>query len=156
MIWTTYLVKNKQKLKLWVGIMNLNSNVLIFFSCLFSFTSMYVMNSFSLFLTLMCWNKSSLNHLFHNGFSMVFVTCFDSDVVGINFRFYFSKVKGRIAVLSLVFFISRFMGAWIVALFLPRNVLFHLSSKMNLIAFLVGISLSSLRMCPTKFSGSPQ
>ena len=101
MIWTTYLVKNKQKLKLWVGIMNLNSNVLIFFFCLFSFTSMYVMNSFSLLLTYLCVGISCLDHLLHGDFPTIFISSFDSDVVEINVGIYFSNAKGRILLLGI-------------------------------------------------------
>ena len=73
---------------------------------------------------------------------MVSIPCSDSDVMEISFGFYCSNAKGRIVLFGL--FISRFMVVLIVVLFLPQNILFDLSSNMNFIAFLAGVSLPSV------------
>ena len=103
------------------------------------------------FIVLTYWyvEISCLDHLLHGDFAMVFVLCFDSNVVEINFGFYFSIAKGRTVLFGFLF--SRSMVVWIVALFLPRNVLLDPSSNMHFICFLADVSLSSLRMCPSKF-----
>ena len=74
-----------------------------YYILLFSSTSMYVLNSFSLLLTYWCVGISSLDHLFHDDFPMVFVPCFDSDFVEINFGLYFSNTKERIVHLGLLY-----------------------------------------------------
>ena len=57
----------------------------------------------------------------------------------------------REGLFSLGFFIPRFIVVWVVALFLPQNFAFDLFSNLNFMAFLAGVSLSSLRQCPSKF-----
>ena len=74
-----------------------------YYFCLFSFTSMYVMNNFSLLLTCFCVGISCLDHLFHNDFPMVFISCFDSNLIKINFELYFPNAKGRIVLFGLLY-----------------------------------------------------
>ena len=61
------------------------------------------------FIVLTYWyvGISCLDHLLHGDFAMVFVPCFDSNVVEINFGFYFSSAKGRIVLFGFLY--SRYM-----------------------------------------------
>ena len=120
-----------------------------YYFCLFSSTSMYVMNNFSLLFAYWCVGKSCLDHLFHDDFLMVFIPCFDSDFMEINFGSYFSSTAGMIVLLGLLYI--TIYGSIHCMHFLSRNVLFDLSSNMSFIAFLGGVSLSGLRICPSKF-----
>lgn len=60
-----------------------------YYFCLFSSTSMYVMNSFSLLLAYWCVGIRCLDHLFHHDFLMVFIPCFEFRYYGDQFRISF-------------------------------------------------------------------